>query len=233
MLLMPCMYFTMCSVKKKLLFNGIISKETFKNFCALFFTAIALVLTFTRQTLILYIAFAFFIFLYYRKRSNRKVIICASLIVTIFGAIILWEKIVNYIYNGSTIAHIMRFQESLQKISFFGSGIGAFGTRFAGAIPTESQYLTLVGQLGIISIIPYLIILIMPINFCMHRARKLEDEVKLIIYGICFCGIIYAVAGLVSETVAAFTSIAQYYVLIGFAWGYCNKNKSRKFCLIQ
>lgn len=227
-LLMPCVYFTMRYFRRKMQFKGVISKEKLKDFCGFIFTSIALVLTFTRQTILLYFVFALLVFLYYRKK-NRRIYICASLIIAMVGMIMLWGKIVNYIYNGSTMVHIMRFQESFEKIRFLGSGIGSFGTRFAGSIPTESQYLTLVGQLGVISIVPYFFILINPIAFCLRQARKLDGEVKMIIYGICFCGLIYAVAGLVSETVAAFTSIAQYYVLIGFAWGYCNKNKPKRF----
>lgn len=223
-LLMPCMYYTLLFFKRKKWLSLNISKRGLYPFGGFVLTAIALVLTFTRQTLLLYIVFAFFIFAHYREK-NKQIIVIGAFAITLVLALILSESIMNYMFNGSTMVHILRLQEAISKMSVFGKGIGSFGTRFAGAIATESQYLTLVGQLGIIPLGLYLIMFIYPVVYVIKRAHKMGGELKLIMYSICFCGIIYAIAGLVSETVAAFTSIAQYYVLTGYVWGYCKQNE--------
>lgn len=98
----------------------------------------------------------------------------------------MFESINANIYNGSTMVHIIRLEEVISQISFWGSGIGSFGTRFAGAIATESQYLTLMGQLGVMAIITYLVILIYPILYCKHRIKQIEGEAKIMICSLCF-----------------------------------------------
>ena len=222
-LLMPCMYYTIAFFKKRIYFGCKTSKSSYKLLWGFCLTVLGLVLTFTRQTLLLYLLFAFFIFVHYR-RKNKKVIILGCFVFAIFMSIASFDSIISYLYNGSTMVHIIRLQEAISHMNLLGRGIGSFGTRFAGAIATESYYLTMIGQLGIISLIPYLIMLISPIIYCLKKAKKMDEEKKGIVYSICFCGLIYAVAGLVSETVSAFTSIAQYYVLIGYIWGFCKEN---------
>lgn len=223
-LLMPSMYYAIAFFKRSKIFSSKISKSKFKLFWRFSLSTLALLLTFTRQTLLLYLVFAFFIFIHFR-RKNKKVIIIGAFVFAIFMGVTLSETIINYLYNGSTKVHILRLQEAICHMNLLGRGIGSFGTRFAGAIATESFYLTMIGQLGIVSLIPYLIMLISPIIYCLKKVKKMNEEEKEIVYSICFCGMIYAVAGLVSETVSAFTSIAQYYVLIGYIWGYCKENE--------
>lgn len=222
-MLIPCMYYTLKFFKEKKYFKRYISKAVFIDLSGFVLCAMALVLTFTRQTLLPYLVIAFVAFIIYRKENKHELIVGSMVFIAgIF--VLMFDAIWDYIYNGSTMVHIMRIEESLAQIKFFGSGIASFGTRFAGSIATESQYITLIGQLGVLALIPYMILLLYPIVYCKRNLRYLEDDEKLIVCSICFSGLAYVLAGVVSETVAAFTSIAQYYVFIGFAWGYCRKN---------
>lgn len=227
-LLMPCMYYTIEYFKRRKVFSLKTSKNQFKLYKGFIFTAVALILTFTRQTLLLYIFFAFIIFVYYRRGTNREMVILGAIVCVALGGVLLWQKIIDYMYNGSTQIHIWRLQQAITQMTFWGRGIGSFGKGWSNAVVTESQYLTMMGQLGVITIIPYMVMLVSPIIYCLGAANKMDSNNKAIIYSICFCGIIYVVAGLVSETVSAFTSIAQYYVLIGFIWGYCKNNERYK-----
>jgi len=222
-LLMPCMYYTfeLCSRKKPKSLHT--TGNRLKVFWGLIISAVALILTYTRQTLLPYIAIALLVFVYFRKQ-NRKVLIIGGIIVFLLAVITLWDKIVNYIYNGSTKVHLLRIEETAELLHLTGAGIGSFGTRFMGGIATESQYITLMGQLGILAVIPYLFMLLYPIFYCIRKSKSLDGNKSGFIWSICLCGLIFAVAGIVSETVAAYTSIAQYYVLIGFAYGYCSQN---------
>lgn len=221
-ILLPCLYYALYYFRNYKLITEKMSKRHMYVVYAFLVCTIALTLTFTRQVLIPALVIIFFSFIYY-QRKNRKPIIIASLIIVIVVGLACSESIMSYVYNGSTKVHIIRMKEGISQLSFIGSGIGSFGTRFAGAIATESQYLTLMGQLGIFSIIPYLVILAYPIIFCKRKAKALDVEERIIICSLCFSGLCVIFAGLLSETVAAFTSIAQYYILIGFSWGYCKK----------
>lgn len=140
---------------------------------------------------------------------------------TIIIGISFFDIIWKYINDGSTITHILRIQQSVSQLSFWGRGVGTFGTRFSDTTATESQYITIVGQLGVIPFILYLAIFIYPLYFCRKKGKDFDDETKTIIYSLCMCGVVYGFAGIVSETVVAFTSMAQYYIFIGFAVGYC------------
>lgn len=221
-LLLPSMYYFFCCVKGEKNKSSI--KKGNVRLVALIFMA-SLVLTFTRQTILPFLGIALIVFIHYRNYYNKRLIIIGILVFLMFAIVALGEPIYNYIYNGSTMVHLIRIQGALEKINFWGLGVGTFGTRFFGAIATESQYLTLIGQLGVISIVPYMYFLIKPIIFCLKRAKYEDEEMKTMIYSICFCGITYVFSGLASETVAAFTSIAQYYIIIGYLWGYCKARR--------
>ncbi len=185
---------------------------------------IALVLTFTRQTILPYLLLLFSSFIYYNKKNRAILIVCSCLIILIVCSA-LTGTIIDYLYNGSTKVHIMQISQALSQISVFGSGVASFGTRFSGSIGTESQYITIIGQLGVIGLPLYMFLLLYPIMRCRKWIHRLDKETRVLLSSICFSGITYALAGIVSETVAAFTSIAQYYVLIGVSWGICMDHK--------
>ena len=227
-LLLPSLYYTINFLKNRKISLLKFRKNYLIELIGLIICIIALILTFTRQTLLPYLAIAIFAVLYYNKK-NRIIFASIGIFILLIAICIMQEKIIDYIYNGSTMVHIIRIKEALANINFWGSGIGSFGTRFQGSIATESQYITVIGQLGVLSIIPYVFIFLYPILYCKKKAKYVDDKAKPFIVSLCFSGLTFLAAGIVSETVAAFTSIAQYYVLIGFAWGYCINIKETNY----
>lgn len=226
-LLLPSLYYTIRFLKKKGAYILSISREEVKDVLGFFLCAVALCLTFTRQTIFPYLIIAMVLLIHYKKKNQNTLIIGGVVIFTLLF-VLAYDSIVDYLYNGSTKVHIMAIQRALSKVEFWGRGIASFGTRFAGAIATESQYITVIGQLGFLAIIPYVYILIYPVLYCNKKTRYLEGEARIIIYSICLSGLGFMLAGIVSETVAAFTSIAQYYIFVGFAWAYCKEYGKRE-----
>lgn len=221
-LLLPCMYYTVRFFKSRSFTEFKLSKSSFDNFTSLLLCGIALYLTVARQFILPYFVIALLCFIFYSRSSNNKAILFVVItFMTIIIGIGFFDIIRKYINDGSTITHILRIQQSVQQLSFWGEGVGAFGTRFADTISTESQYITIVGQLGVIPFILYLALFIYPLSFCRKKGKNFDDETKAIIYSLCLCGVVYGFAGIASETVGAFTSMAQYYIFIGFAVGYC------------
>lgn len=221
-LLLPCMYYTVRFFKSRSFTDFKVTKNSFDNFTSLLLCGIALYLTVARQFILPYFVIALLCFIFYSSSSNNKAILFVVItFMTIIIGISLFDIIWKYINDGSTITHILRIQQSVLQLSFWGKGVGTFGTRFADTTATESQYITIVGQLGVIPFILYLAIFIYPLYFCRKKGKDFDDETKAIIYSLCLCGVVYGFAGIVSETVGAFTSMAQYYIFIGFAVGYC------------
>ncbi len=221
-LLLPCMYYTIRLFKNRS-FTGLkVTKNAYDNFIRFILCGLALYLTVARQFILPYFGIALFCFVFYSGSNNNRAILFIGLgFITIIIGASFFDIILKYVYDGSTITHLLRIQESVKQLSFWGRGVGTFGTRFADTIATENQYVTIVGQLGVIPMILYLIIFIYPLVFCRRRAKCFDDEAKAIIYSLCLCGVVYGFAGIASETVGAFTSMAQYYIFIGFAVGYC------------
>ena len=212
-LLLPCMYYVINLLKnsKSILFK--IRKEHLINLFEAIICIVGLILTFTRQTILPFLCISVVTFIYYHKKNRTRILVLG----VILGVLLFWvmkDKIIDYIFNGSTMVHIVRFKESFNQVRFFGNGIGSFGTRFAGSIATESQYITVIGQMGVLAIIPYIYMVLYPVLYCRRNVCNVGDMAKTIICALCFSGLVFMAAGLASETVAAFTSIAQYYVFI-------------------
>lgn len=226
-LLLPCMYYTIKLFKNRNFASLKATKNAYDNFVSFMLCFIALYLTATRQFILPYFVIALLCFIFYigNTNNNRAIFFAGVTFMAIIIGITFFDVIWKYIHNGSTIIHLLQIQESVQQLSFWGKGVGTFGTRFADTVATESQYITIVGQLGVIPLILYLTIFIYPLNFCRKKAKSFDDETKAIIYSLCLCGVAYGLAGVFSETVAAFTSMAQYYIFIGFAVGYCLQGK--------
>ena len=227
-LLMPCMYYTINYIKNRKFVGVKLTMGHLRDFALMVICIVSLCMTYTRQIILPYIALTLFCIVYYNKK-NRKFLIIGGTSLLLFFIIACFPKICDYIYNGSTVVHIQQILSSLQHMKFLGSGVGSFGTRFADSYATESQYLTVMGQIGVMTLILYLIIMIYPIVYCIKHMKDIDGYSELMIFSICLSGIAFTLAGMVSETVAAFTSIAQYYVFIGMSWGYCIE--SRRECI--
>lgn len=214
--LIPCIYYGLKICLKK-------TSKT--DIMKLFIVSVSVMLTFTRQVIFPLILFYGLLFIYRNRKNGILIIGCVF-----FAFIVVMlriDSIYSYIFNGSTHVHLLRISESLKYINFFGNGIGTFSTRFEGAIQTESQYLTLMGQIGIIPLFIYLYILVNPIYYC-YKHIKLIDKNKICCFiSIIVTGLAFVLAGMVSETVVAFTSSAYYYVFIGVIYAFSQKEQKK------
>lgn len=187
-----------------------------KTVLSLGLLAYALYLTHTRAIIITFMAIALLIFFIFLKQHLKKdtliIIILIAIVAFIAVLIIKADYFYSVLYDGSTIGHIESVQQALISIGFnlFGSGIGYLGIN--GGIGTESAYLTILGNLGIVGFIFY----ILPFVVCMWRLLKNRNK-NLLLLTVFYTGLCYAVTGLISEQLFAYTSIAPFYVLLGFA----------------
>lgn len=223
-LLPPSVYYFIKIFKNYICNRNKISLSFVKEIVSFIICFVALTLTFTRQTWLPFLFLIGMIIVYY-FRKNKKVLMGILAFAILFFAI-KFNSIYNYIYNGSTKVHIMMIEKSIKTISFFGKGIATYGTRFSDGIATESQYLTIIGQIGIIPFILYMVILLYPLIYCLVNLK--DNKFNLVGYSIVISGLIFCMAGMVSETVVAFTSMAQYYIFIGVIWGYLKTNGKEK-----
>ena len=136
------------------------------------------------------------------------------------------DSLYAYIYNGSTVGHVSSVLGSISQVGLTGSGVSAFGSHISNdTIGTESMYITVWGQLGIIGVLLYILMMIMPIIFIIRHRNQVDDETNKLAVVIVFSGIIYGLTGALSEQLSAFTSIAQYFVICGFVCGYTATNR--------
>lgn len=173
--------------------------------------ALALVCTFTR-TIILTVAVMIVVVLVIkgRKRERRIVFFIAPLVLA-YG-IFSFNKILDYIYDGSLIEHINQFTTSFSQITLFGEGMATFGVH--SSIGTESVYITSIGQNGLIFLILYVFGNIYPLYLITKPKKRVRRN---IMFSAVFCvGVIMVISGFVSEQLIAYTSIAPYYVILGF-----------------
>lgn len=189
------------------------SKWTGKNvkdllrFVVLF---VAVYLTHTRAIFLLFIAI---VAVYVFRNIKRNVRLLFFIIVMGVGGLFFLDfaDIIRYLYDGSTAGHILSFTTSIRSIKdpLFGSGIGSFGIYGIG---TESSYITLFGSMGIIGLIFYLTIFINGLTSANRVKGMIISQVVL------YSGLAYLITGIISEQLFAFTSIAQFYILLGYLY---------------
>ena len=122
-----------------------------------------------------------------------------------------FNEIQRFMVDGSTLGHIGAVTQTMNilRISLFGHGIGPLGV--GASLTTESSYLTLLGNVGIIGTLLYLIIYLRGMKLAKYSQES--DIGKLIRY----CSFVYLITGLISEQLFAYTSIAQFFVLLGLS----------------
>ena len=170
---------------------------------------ISIILTYTRTIIILTIltiAILYFVKIKW-LRKYYAVLIPVFLIICIIN----FELIADYIYDGSTMGHISAVLDSLAQLTIFGNGIATFGIETA--IGTESTYITVLGQLGLIGGTLYIGFNI----YIVYKAFRIYILTHNYNYLMCgLVGVILLISGFVSEQLLAFTTIAPYYITMGF-----------------
>ena len=97
------------------------------------------------------------------------------------------------------------------KITFFGEGFGAIG--MFGSVGSENMYLTLLGNAGILGLSLFLAVFIRQILLCWLN-RSDGTHVTLTVF---YASVALMVTGVISEQLGAYTTIAPFYTMLGFA----------------
>lgn len=206
--LLPCGIYYFIKVAK--VFGRKIEKADIKNFVRFLIVFMAIYYTHTRAILIsLLLIIAIYIFTNVRRSPG----LLAIMIIGGLGAVLAldYNEIQQFMVDGSTLAHIGAVTQTMDmlRISLFGHGIGSLGVN--AALTTESSYLTLLGNVGIIGTLLYLTIYLRGMRLAKYSRES--DIGKLIRY----CSFVYLITGFISEQLFAYTSIAQFFVLLGLS----------------
>ena len=187
-----------------------IERADISNFIRFLIVFLAIYFTHTRAILIsLLLIIAIYIFTNVRRSPGLLVIMIVGGLGIVFA--LDFNEIQRFMVDGSTLAHIGAVTQTMNnlRISLFGHGIGSLGV--GASLTTESSYLTLLGNVGIIGTLLYLIIYLRGMKLAKYSQES--DIGKLIRY----CSFVYLITGLISEQLFAYTSIAQFFVLLGLS----------------
>lgn len=196
--------------------------DKMNNVCALKLIVlfIAVLLTHTRVIIFLYLAFFTIVFIYFLRRHTRYFgLICILLLgLALIIAILNIDRIYKLIYDGSTLGHLQAFFGALYEINFsiIGMGFGAFGIN--GSTSTESMYLTIWGNLGLLGLVAY----IFPLYVCYNKLRKNKNNNafnETILYAL----VCFFITGFISEQLSAYTTMAPFYILLGVSFSKINE----------
>jgi len=146
-----------------------------------------------------------------KPRKCGKYFIIGGIILFIFVCMLKYTTIKNYLYDGSTLGHILSISGSISHMSILGHGIGSFG--IGGSIGTESSFLSLWGQLGILGPIIYLLLWVIPIANYWEKYK--QDKSNIFLSFVLISSIIYLGTGFISEQLFAYTTMAPFYVIFG------------------
>ncbi len=184
------------------------NKYRLKYFIALFLILFAIYLTHTRAIIVVFLFSALAFFVLNPTRRNLAILSVIAIFGLIF-AVFNWDKIVAFIFDGSTIGHITSILDSLDtiEISVFGEGFGRYGV--SGDVGTENIYLTLIGNMGLMGLSLYVFIA----AYSVYKVYKVKDGIwrRIALY----VALGYFITGFVSEQLIAYTSIMPFYLLLG------------------
>ncbi len=173
----------------------------------------ALILTFTRG-IIIPVLFLLPIMLFAFRPKYRAGIVALFVFAVIIGAALFGEKIISYIYDGSTIEHIRQVTDSLSQVSFFGAGYGSFG--IYSNVGTESTYITLLGQTGGIGMLLFVCIYLMSLlaTTKVYGNQRLFVD-RPILITVILSAVVFFATGFISEQLTAYTTIAPFSIFFG------------------
>ena len=172
---------------------------------------VATILTLTRA-IIIPLILVLVILLYKKKPSVRIPLIFVSIFSLFIFCFIFKDKIISFLYDGSTVGHINAISESISVVSPFGSGFGSVGAY--SDVGTESAYLSVFGQIGLLGFAFYVYILFSIIMKLKNLSKKSKNNYFLIPIIISLA--IFALTGFISEQLLAFTTAFPIMVLSGY-----------------
>ena len=177
-------------------------------------------LSYTRVVIVLLIfIFSIYVFLNARRYMPALLTITVGLLTFLF--FIGYLPIMRFLYDGSTIGHINGLNGAIDNIKFslFGHGINYAGIEGASGIGTESTYMTLLGNVGVVGLTLFMSLLLYLLR-CIQRAFKYSSNMTKAVF---LSGLGLMITGLISEQLLAYTTIAPFYILLGYE--YANSGK--------
>ena len=206
-LLIPSVYYFSVFIKHIKLKKNI--KIIILDVLILIYLDIAIYLTHTRA-IILVLMLAYIII--YMKNINAKARLFSFIVIilsALFISTLMIDKLMQYFFDGSTIGHINSIMQvlSLNNLTLFGKGFGNFGV--TGEVGTESTYLTILGNQGLVCVIIY-------ITFLLYFSIKCLKSKENLCFIVGVMGIAYFLTGFISEQLTAYTSIASFYIFLGY-----------------
>lgn len=194
-----------------------VRKSGVKNIGVLIVFLFGLYYSHTRAIIFLVLIFYAVYFLYHNKKYILHLSILLSFVIILY-LLTNFQTFRNYIYDGSTLGHIEEVFGFIKsaELSLFGHGINYAGTSSSYNIGTESSYLTLVGNVGVVGLALFLYLYFFPlykilINYGSSKITYFEKAILI-------SGLIYGLTGLLSEQLFAYTTIAPFYILLGSSY---------------
>ena len=179
--------------------------------CAvMLFLVVAIYLTKTRAILLLgLLMIGWHTITHYRK--NTRFASLAGISVVVLLLFIDYNALLRFLYDGSTLGHILSIFEAIKniKLSLFGQGFAFVG--IYGSVGSENTYLSLLGNMGIWGLGLFVFLLVRQILLCGAAAKKGNAFDRAVFY----TGIAMAISGMISEQLTAFTTIVPIYILLG------------------
>lgn len=178
-------------------------------------------LSYTRIVIVLLIfIFSIYAFLNARKYMPALLTITVGLLAFLFS--IDYSSIMRFLYDGSTIGHINNLNGAIDNIRFslFGHGINYAGAEGASGIGTESTYMTLFGNVGVVGLALFTSLLLYLLR-CIQKVFKYSSNMTRAVF---LSGLGLMVTGLISEQLLAYTTIAPFYILLGYEYANSGKN---------
>lgn len=200
----PCFYY----------FYSVLYRKKRRPFVQFAIVYVSLLLSYTR--IIIFMVTLIMVAMAIVKSGRFRTFAIAAL--PVFAVVLMMNinRLISYVVDGSTIGHIASILGALESISPLGNGIATFG--IWGGVGTESTYLSCLGQLGLLGLLMYLICNFVPVasvasSFKFSQKKGPYDFMALAVIS---ASIVMLASGLISEQLGAYTSIAPFYVLLGY-----------------
>lgn len=200
-LVIPYFYYLLRALEAK--------EHALPNAAAACFMFLVVTLTFTRAVILPMIALTF-VMIFWKKPAWRVWLLLAAAAVFAAALALFYDKIMIYLFGGSTGAHYDALAGSLATLELFGQGIGMYG--IYGKIGTESAYINILGQLGIFGLAVYLAGSVYVVRRVFRYQRRTPSALAATLL---LLTVVYAITGFVSEQLFAYTTIAPYYLMCG------------------
>ncbi len=144
-------------------------------------------------------------------RKNMRITLLGVLGVVAVLSVMDYGALWRFLYDGSTVGHIISIIEAIEniKLSIFGNGFAYVG--IYGSIGSENTYLSLLGNMGVWGLALFVCIFGRQILRCRAAAKGGNSFDQAVFY----TGIAMAATGMISEQLTAFTTIAPVYILLG------------------